>query len=319
MLDNCQRNINYLRMSITQRCNLNCIYCTSSCEKVDNEMQETLLPNDFEKIVVAMANLGITRVRITGGEPLIREDVCEIINKISKCKLIKDISLTTNGILLNKYALNLKKAGLKRVNISLDSLKDERIRKITGSSCLNEVLIGVKKVLEVGISPVRINVVLIKGINDDEIDNFINVAKEYPVDVRFIELMPMSKFGQQNSSNIIYNNEIINSHPNLKPVKIKDDVGPATYYTSDELIGNIGFISPFSHKFCHKCNRIRLTADGKIRPCLAKNGEFDIVPYLNQSPLKLQEFIKNIILCKPSEHSFEKGFVSKRNMNEIGG
>ena len=317
MLDRFGRKIEYLRISVTQDCNLKCVYCiqgmrTNSCSK--------LLPEDIEKIVGIMAGLGIRKVRITGGEPLMRHDICDIIRGISGIYGIEDISLTTNGIMLGEKVHKLKMAGLKRVNISLDSLKTDRFASMTGGGRLEAVLDGIGKSIEAGLNPVKVNTVLIKGINDDEIEDFILLAKEYPIEVRFIELMPIGKFGEQNIDKVVYNTEIIALHPDLIPCSREDGSnGPARCFMLEGYKGRIGFISPLSHKFCSCCNRIRLTCDGKIRTCLGDNNEFDITGLLGHDDNVLNDAVKDIIDKKPVGHCFEHGFNSNRNMNAIGG
>ena len=278
-----------------------------------------LTPEEYGKIVRAMVGLGIKRVRITGGEPLIRNDICEIIERISEIEGIEDLSLSTNGVRLDKMAEELKAAGLQRLNISLDSLKMEKFEYITGGGKLKDTLNGIQKALDIGLKPVKINTVLIKGVNDDEINDFINMARESPLKVRFIELMPIGKFGEENSDKIIFNSDIIQSRKDLIFCEDTMKGSPARYYRIDGYKGKIGFISPMSHKFCSSCNRIRLTCDGKIKPCLGNNGEVDVTGILRQNPEELTEFIRNIIYEKPAGHHFESGFSSSRNMNNIGG
>lgn len=318
MRDRFGREIEYLRISITQNCNLKCLYCSpdgSGAQKCIDKLS----PDDFETIVRSMVKAGIRNVRITGGEPLTRSDVCEIIERISKIKGIEDISMTTNGINLDRMAEKLKAAGLKRLNISLDSLKKDRFEYITGGGKLDDTLKGIQKALSLGLNPIKINTVLIKGVNDDEIDDFIKLTKDSPLEVRFIELMPIGRFGEQNSDKIVYNSDIINARPEL--VFCEDNLrgAPANYYRIEGYKGKIGFISPMSHKFCSSCNRIRLTCDGKIKPCLGNNGEVDVTAVLKKNPEGLDEFIQKVIYEKPAGHNFESNFSSIRNMSMIGG
>lgn len=349
LLDSFGRKIEYLRISVTERCNLNCIYCKpdknsemidkneqneqneqseQSEQKEENEQykmnnqnsyKNMISPEEYGRIVHAMATAGIKKVRITGGEPLLRPDICEIIKAVSAVKRIDDISLTTNGILLGKMALKLKEVGLKRVNISLDSLRECSFKHITGSSCLDRVMEGIEKSLEAGLGPVKLNTVLIRGINDDEIDNIIGLAKELPIDVRFIELMPIGDFGEKNADKIVYSSEIISTRPYLKRLENVKDRQPAEYYSIDGYNGRIGFISPMGHKFCKDCNRIRLTSDGKVRLCLGNNSEVDLMKVLKEKSEELDEFIKETVYSKPEGHNFEQSFSSDRNMNAIGG
>ena len=313
------REIEYLRISITQNCNLKCIYCSPDQNSYEQKCSVTLTPEEFEKIVRSMAKVGIRKVRITGGEPLSRTDVCEIIERISKVQGIEDISMTTNGINLDRMAEKLKAAGLKRLNISLDSLKKEKFEYITCGGRLEDTLKGIEKAMAVGLKPVKINTVLIKGVNDDEIDDFIQMTKDNWLEVRFIELMPIGRFGEQNSDKIVRNSDIIDARAELIFCEDTSEGQPAKYYRIEGYKGKIGFISPISHKFCSSCNRIRLTCDGKIKPCLGSNGEVDITEVLRQEPDKLDAFIEKIIYEKPEGHNLGKKFSSTRNMNMIGG
>lgn len=319
MRDSLGREIEYLRISITQHCNLKCIYCVPEDQEIRDKQCHNLTSAELETIVREMAKLGIKKVRLTGGEPLIRSDICDIVYKISKIPGIEDLSMTTNGMNLGVLAEKLKAAGLMRVNISLDSLKSQRLARITGAGNLEKVMYGIEKALEVGLNPVKINTVLIKGINDDEIDDFIGFAKDKPVEVRFIELMPMSEFGENNRDKIIYNSSIAASHPEMRICDDNRKCEPSRYYRIDGFKGRIGLISPMSHKFCGGCNRIRLTCDGKIKPCLGDNGELDIADIMKNSPDRLGEHIKNVIYKKPSGHCFEDNFSSNRSMKMIGG
>jgi GTP 3',8-cyclase len=227
--------------------------------------------------------------------------------------------MTTNGLHLAKMAEELKKSGLKRVNISLDSLKSEKFAYITGGGKLEGVLEGIKRAVEVGLTPVKVNTVLIKGINDDEIEDLIALARDNPIEVRFIELMPIGSFGEQNMDKIIYNDEIIATHPELVRCSDDNDSEPSRYYTVNGYQGRIGFISPMSHKFCNSCNRIRLTCDGKIKPCLGNNREMDMMKVLRGNRDELDEVVRKVIYEKPQGHHFGKRFKSNRKMNMIGG
>ncbi len=320
MRDRFEREIKYLRISITEKCNLKCIYCSPGDEEqCIDDSTKYLTPKEIEQIVRSMAKVGISKVRITGGEPLIRNDVCEIIERIANVPGIKDISLTTNGIKLDKMAVGLKAAGLNRLNVSLDSLKPDKFTYITGGGKLKNTLEGIEKSLELGLNPVKINTVLVRGVNDDEIESFIELTKEKPLEVRFIELMPIGKYGHENADKIIPNEEIINAHPEFVFDSKSNQGQPATYYTIDGYKGKVGFISPMSHKFCTTCNRIRLTSDGKIKPCLGNNGEIDLIETIQKHPEKLDELIQQTIYNKPQGHNFGEDFSSIRNMNRIGG
>jgi cyclic pyranopterin phosphate synthase len=318
MLDLYGRKIEYLRISVTQDCNLNCMYCMPK-DSNPRYCIESLTASEIGKIVSAMANLGIKKVRITGGEPLLRNDICDIITAVAAIDSIEDISLTTNAVLLGDLAKDLKVAGLNRVNISIDSLNEEKFKLISQGGNLKDTLKGLESAIRYDIKPIHINTVLIKGINNEEIDDFILLAKDNPIDVRFIELMPIGKFGEENLKKIVLNSEIIATRPQLIPCKTSGNGQPAIYYQIDKYKGRIGFISPISHKFCGTCNRIRLTCDGKIRPCLGQNGEVSILKTLRENKKNLEHEIERIIYNKPKFHNFEDNFTSVRSMNMIGG
>jgi cyclic pyranopterin phosphate synthase len=320
IIDACGRNINYMRMSITNECNLKCIYCSRERSQSCNKRGAALSVSNYTAIVKAAAALGVTKVRITGGEPLTRTDICSIISAVSSVNHISDVAITTNGVFLAEMAKELKNAGLKGINISLDTLERKKFEKITGEDKLTDVLAGIDAAMEAGISPVKINTIVIKGLNDMEIEGFIRLAKLYPIDVRFIELMPIGAFGEKNRDKIEYNSEILRKYPCLHLTDCGREFsdGPARYYTAEGFRGRIGFISPMSHKFCKNCNRIRLTYDGRLKPCLGENGETDITGLIG-SPTELKKAMEKIIFNKPNEHHFESEFSSVRNMSEIGG
>jgi len=318
VIDAYGRKIEYLRISVTQDCNLNCLYCSRGERKKGKKQCVRLTPENYHSIISIMAELGINKIRVTGGEPLVRPDICSILSAVSSVPGISDISMTTNGVRLASMVQNIKEAGLKRLNISLDSLNRERFRKMTGADELTNVLKGIEKAIEAGLTPVKTNTVLIKGVNDSEIDDIIKLSKDYPIDVRFIELMPIGKFGEENRDKVVNNSEITAAHPELQPCKVEDINQPARYYKIEGYQGRVGFISPMSHQFCDKCNRIRLTCDGKIKPCLGNNGEIDLTQYLG-SPQKLSEVITKAIFEKPKGHNFKEEFISDRDMSAIGG
>jgi cyclic pyranopterin phosphate synthase len=319
MIDQYGRNIEYLRLSITENCNLKCIYCNPDgmlCSPVDTHQMAL---EDIVKTVRAMVRVGIRKVRITGGEPTIRTDLVEIVRRISALPGIEDLSMTTNGLRLEALADELKRAGLHRLNISLDSLDPLKFEEITGGGKLESVLAGIDHALAIGLQPIKINTVMIRGINDNEISALIALAKDRPIDIRFIELMPIGHFGESKRETILTSDEVLAKHTELKPLQRDEQGAPAVYYGIDGYLGRIGFISPISHEFCDDCNRIRVTADGKIRPCLGHNGEVDIQPFLNLDDETFDAMIADIIFRKPRGHHFNTEFNSKRTMNKIGG
>jgi cyclic pyranopterin phosphate synthase len=263
LIDNFGREISYLRVSITDRCNYRCIYCQSEKEFEFIPHQEILRFEEIVEIVQEAVNLGITKVRITGGEPLVRKGVVNFIKKLREIKKLEDISLTTNAFFLSEYAKKLKDAGLNRVNISLDSLQEEKYKKITRGGSLEKALKGIDSAFKTGLLPIKINTVLIRGINDDEVEDFVRLTLGRPLNIRFIVSVLEIK------------EKLIKKYL-LDPVKISTANGPAKYYQIKGGQGTIGFINALSQHFCKTCNRIRLTSEGKLRPCLFSNKEIDI-------------------------------------------
>ena len=280
LIDNFGREISYLRVSITDRCNYRCIYCQSEKEFEFIPHQEILRFEEIVEIVQEAMNLGITKVRITGGEPLVREGIVDFIKKLREIKKLEDISLTTNAFFLSEYAEKLKDAGLNRVNISLDSLQEEKYKRITRGGSLEKALKGIDSALKAGLLPIKINTVLIRGINDDEVEDFVRLALERPLNIRFIEFMPSGEELKNNYKDKFISvqeikEELIKKYL-LNPIKISTANGPAKYYQIKGGQGTIGFITALSQHFCKTCNRIRLTSEGKLRPCLFSNTEVDI-------------------------------------------
>ncbi len=319
MIDQYGRSIEYLRLSITENCNLKCIYCNPDGMLCQPNDIKQLSADEIVRTVQAMVRVGVKKVRVTGGEPTVRADLLEIIRRIADIEGVEDLSMTTNGLRLITLAPLLKQAGLRRLNISLDSLDPQKFETITGGGKLQTVLDGIDQAIAVGLTPIKINTVLIRGINDDEIDGLIALAKDRPIDVRFIELMPIGNYGKSNQGKILTSDEVLSKRPQLKPLQRDDTGAPANYYAMEGYQGRVGFISPISHEFCGDCNRIRVTADGKIRPCLGHNGEVDITPFFNVSDSEFDAKIAEIIYRKPVGHDFNKTFDSLRNMNRIGG
>lgn len=319
MFDKNGRRINYLRVSLTDRCNLRCIYCMPEAG-VEKKCHENILRfEEIIRIVQASSKLGITKVRYTGGEPLILKNIEQLIYDTSKISGIEDISITTNGMLLYEKADELKKAGLKRANISLDTLKEDKFKLLTRGGELKKVTSAIEKCLSIGIAPIKINTVLLKGINDDEIDDLIYLTKDMPINIRFIELMPIGEGEKLYADHFMSNDEVIEGQEGLIPLKNKDG-STAKLYRKKGYNGTVGFISPLSCKFCSSCNRIRLTAQGTIKPCLHSEGEISIKEFINDD-LKLIKALKEAIYNKPAEHKLNEEGKSEthRSMYEIGG
>lgn len=324
MQDIFQRKIDYLRISITDRCNLRCRYCMPETGVPMKSHDEILSLEEIFQLVEIATLLGFTRFRLTGGEPLVRKGLVSLIKRISSLEGVEDISLTTNGVLLAAQAEELKKAGLNRVNISLDTLKEERFEYITRYNKFGQVLEGIDTAIKVGLNPVKINVVASKGFNDDEIVDFAHLTLEKPLHIRFIELMPIGESDATAKEQSIPTAEIkriIGEQYELIPATLPGS-GPAKYLQIPGAIGTIGFIGALSDHFCASCNRLRLTADGKLRPCLHKDLEYDLRGILRQGGSKDEikaEFVK-AIRNKPEEHTMnDDAWGQERSMFQIGG
>jgi GTP 3',8-cyclase len=319
MKDNYGRDINYLRVSVTDRCNLRCIYCMpmEGIKKIDH--MDILRFEEIMMIVKASVSLGITKVRYTGGEPLLLHGIENLIYETSKLNKVKDISITTNGILLGDMAKDLKKAGLNRVNISLDSLDKDKFKNITRIGNFDKVFSAIEKCISLGLTPIKLNVVLMNGINYDEVTDFIKLTKYMPLEIRFIELMPIGEGIQLFEDRKIGFDEIFNSNLDLIPIKAEKGCTAHLYKLKDS-VGQIGFISPISCKFCSDCNKIRLTSIGTIKPCLHSKEEINLRQYLNNEQL-LKAALEVAILNKPMEHNLEdnKKSESSKMMYQIGG
>lgn len=312
MTDKLGREISYLRVSVTQRCNLNCVYCGSEAPDPDG-----LTADEIITLAAAFARCGFNKVRLTGGEPLMRADIAEIAAGIAKIDGINKLTLTTNGIKLAGYAQSLKDAGVSAVNVSVDSLDPEQYKKITGRDCLDEVLNGIKAARKAGLK-VRTNSVLIRGENENAAEKLIGLAKDADIDVRFIELMPFSDKGKTRDFTVT-GEELIKKFGFLTPVKDdKTEKSVAKYYEAQGFTGKIGFITPVSNNFCACCNRVRLLSDGRVRPCLGHEETYDLKPYINE-PEKLCEVISAAVFNKPTGHRFLCPDGERRAMNKIGG
>ena len=322
ILDSFGRSINYLRISVTDRCNLRCIYCMPPEGVPQMPHGEILSYEEIRIIVQAAAELGINKIRLTGGEPLVRTDLPKLIKMLSRIGGIQELSLTTNGTLLKNYALELRQAGLSRINLSLDTLKPDRFRYITRLGRLKDVLEGISAAKKAGFDPVKINAVVMQGINDDEILDFARMTCEEGCHVRFIELMPFKGMAEFVPS--VEVRQRISLLGKLEPCPSITGNGPARYYRLAGAKGTIGFISPLTElPFCSRCNRIRLTPDGRLRPCLLGEDEIDLKMPLrnNASTEELRRLILKAVASKPEHHHLEggNGRPVKRKMSQIGG
>ncbi len=320
--DSYGRPIYYLRISVTDRCNLRCRYCMPDrFKKLPHS--EILRYEEIIHFIKIASSMGFYKIRLTGGEPLIRSSITVLIQQISKIPGIKDLSITTNGTLLAEMAKDLFDAGLHRINISLDTLKPEKYRYITHVDAFSYVWKGIEKALEIGFSPVKINVVLLKGLNDDEILDLAKLTFDYPISVRFIEYMPLSLETLSHKDYFLPISIVkkrLSLLGKLKEIPLSDLDGPARRYKFPKALGEIGLIAFISHHFCDRCNKIRLTPDGHLRPCLFSNREWDIKTPLrsgeNNSVIK--SIIKEAIINKPKNYNCNKS-ISNRPMFSIGG
>lgn len=320
MVDQFDRSIHYLRLSVTDLCNLKCQYCMPE-EGIDKKAhQEILRIEEYLRLVEEMTHLGVDKVRLTGGEPLVRKGIVDLVEGIAKLDGIKDLAITTNGVLLKKYAKALKQAGLTRVNISIDTMNPDKFRKITRGGNIEDVLDGIEEARKVGLLPIKLNVVLINGFNTDEVEDFIRMADE-DLDVRFIELMPIGQVADWSKDKFLSNEELLMRHRDWFVIEDGEQYGPAKYYQKKDGKGRVGFINPISNHFCSTCNRVRMTADGKLKLCLHTNEEFDLKPLLKEDSMTIQKTLKTYISKKPQRHHMnDQEFVPiVRDMNRIGG
>ena len=323
--DSFQRPINYLRISVTDRCNLRCIYCMPSGGVSLMSHRDILSYEEIYAVVSAAAELGIDKVRLTGGEPLVRLGLPELIRMLAGIETIDDIALTTNGLLLGRYAAELKQAGLRRVNVSLDTLKQDKFEFVTRrNDNLSDVLAGIEAARSVGLNPVKINVVVMAGINDDELLDFATKTIDEGWHVRFIELMlPVGV--STTAAQLVSVSDIrkrLKLLGELEPCLPGVGNGPARYFRFPQAKGTVGFITPVSEHFCFHCNRLRLTSDGKLRPCLLSEDEIDLrEPFRSGvSSDGLKKLIEEAVARKPWQHHMDEGYMPKdRPFTQVGG
>ncbi len=328
LVDSFGRKIDYLRISITDHCNLKCYYCTPFSGRSHLERSEILTYEEILNIARAAAASGITKIRITGGEPLVRKGVIEFCQMLSELDGLKSLALTTNGIYLAEMAESLFKAGVSRINISLDTLRPDRFEKITGYNWLSRVLAGIKRAEQIGMHPIKINTVVMRGINDNEIEDLARLTLNKPYHVRFIELMPTdsSAYGDYESLYMPVEEIIKNIHQ-MDRVKIEpatDSYGPARLCKLPGAVGKVGFIAPISWHFCGSCNRLRLTADGKFKTCLFSQEEIDIKTPLRGGATQndIIDIIRRAVVEKPRRHHLNEKknqIACRQAMRAIGG
>ncbi len=325
LVDSFNRTINYLRVSITDRCNLKCIYCMSNPPVSMHPHSEILRYEEIVRLIKIGANLGISKIRVTGGEPLVRKGVYDFITEISEINTISDISLTTNGILLKKNIDKIKNAGIKRLNISIDTLIPDKYKKITGSPNFYGLWEGILAAHENGFYPIKLNVVILKGINDDELHDLAKLSFDYPFHIRFIEYMPIGENCLDSKFQMLTykTKQKIEELGKLIPVKNNKNDGPAVRFKFKKAKGEIGFISPISQHFCSKCNRLRLTATGQLRACLLSDISYDIKKPLRAGAVdsEIEEIFLKTVFTKPLKSILNKNSSAliTNKMYSIGG
>ena len=316
MRDPCGREIRYLRVSVTDLCNLRCVYCMPPQGVCKRRHGDILSFEEIEEIVRAAVELGVNKIRLTGGEPLVRRGIADLCRRLGAIQGVEDLSMTTNGVLLPPLAKELYAAGVRRINISLDTLDAEKYRALTRGGDLAEALAGIRAAAEAGMSPIKINTVLLGGYNDDEIPALADLTRQYPVEVRFIELMPMGCAHAFGPEAYLPNSVVLERVPGLQP---EGASGVAKLYRLPGAPGRVGLISPLSCAFCGGCDRLRLTADGKLKPCLHSGDE---IPLRDLHGAALREAILEAVRRKPVRHgelSWRERSQAGRDMNEIGG
>ena len=316
MTDRFGRNISYLRISVTELCNLRCRYCMPEEGVCKKRHEEMLREDEMIQAVEAAASLGITKLRITGGEPLVKKNIVSICRRAAAVEGIREVCLTTNGILLPELAVPLKEAGVKRLNISLDTLDAEKYAYITRTGSLSQAVEGIRAAMDAGFEKVKLNTVLIGGFNEEEIVPLAELTLRYPIDLRFIEMMPMVEGGFGPEA-FLPNTRVLEVLPQLEEQPA--DGGVARLYRLPGALGRVGLISPVNAQFCAACNRIRLTADGKLKPCLHSAEEYSIKGLDREG---MRSVMERAIYNKPAWHgelNAQNPSHAGRNMNQIGG
>ena len=314
MLDGCGRTIDYLRLSVTDLCNYRCQYCMPAEGVVKRDHRDILSAEECAEIAESAVRLGVKKIRLTGGEPLVRRGILDICRQLRAIPGLEELCLTTNGSLLLKLALPLREAGVDRVNISLDTLRPERFHQMTRLGHLEDVFAGIQAAEDAGFPDLKLDTVLIGGFNDEEIGDFLDLTLDHPWEVRFIELMPMGPCTAWDHSCFLPVDAILKSGYPLQEIEPN---GVARRFRLPGAKGTVGLISPVSHTFCGQCRRIRVTADGKLKGCLHSREE---IPLRGLHGEALEEAIRKGILQKPRQHHLETHpSDTPRTMNQIGG
>ncbi len=326
LIDAYQRRLNYLRISVTDRCNLNCIYCATSKDVPKLDHADILTYEEILRVARVSVAMGIKRIRVTGGEPLVRKGVCGFIERLGALKGVEEVTVTTNGLVLRPHLEKIRAAGVRRLNISLDTLRPERFLRLTGCDAFEEVWGAIEAAVQLGFHPVKLNVVVMAGINDDELLDFGRLTMSRPYHVRFIEYMPIGSQSHQLRLRHVAGERIkaeLSRLGQLQPLASAGPGGPAECFRLQGAAGQIGFISPMTHHFCNRCNRLRLTASGALRPCLLSGKEIDL-----RGPLRagaddreLARLLMAAARTKPHGHDLdeENARPVAAEMSSIGG
>lgn len=326
--DSFGRRIEYLRISLTDRCNLRCVYCMPEEGVPYEDLDNVLSFEEIERVVRVLASAGLKKVRLTGGEPLVRKSMPELAGRLTTIAGIREVTLTTNGILLARDAQMLYDAGIRRINLSMDTLQPERFVKLARRAEFGRAWEGLETAMALGFSPIKLNCVLMRGINDDEIAAFGQLTRARPISVRFLEYMPIGQVSNaQWRAQYVSNDEAIAQLRAIWPdLEALDDSPESTSrnFRIPGALGTVGVINPISHKFCEGCNRLRLTANGKLVPCLSDNYEYDLMGPLRAgcTDSELLQHVATALFHKPLQSDFEGRLVrggSLRTMSQIGG
>ncbi len=307
MIDQFGRSIEYLRISVTDRCNFRCVYCMPERGLDWIPRDDILSASEIHEVVSQLAPLGLRRIRITGGEPTLRRDVCDIVSRIASVDGVTDIALSTNGVRLEAMATELRAAGVTRVNISVDSLRPDRIAAIARRDLKFDPVRVLHAAVDAGFDPVKVNTVVVRGVNDDEIGSLARLTLDLPVHVRFIELMPVGDMSASEFEHVVPSDEVLAATDDALGGLLPDigpalGNGPARYYRAPGALGTIGVITPISHTYCASCNRVRLTADGRLRTCLFGDHEVDLRTPL-RAGIPLEALVARALDEKPREHA----------------
>lgn len=309
LIDQFGRKVDYIRLSITDRCDFRCVYCMAE-DMTFLPRDEVLSLEECARLVKIFVSLGVTKVRITGGEPLVRKNALWLFNEIGQLENLRELVLTTNGSQLEKQAQDLKNAGVKRINISVDSLDSQRFKSITRTGELDKVLKGIQAAKQVGFDSIKLNCVLMRGVNDDEALPLLEFAIKQAIDISFIEEMPLGEVNHTRESTFVSNADtlkLLQSKYTLTP-STHNSGGPARYWQVAGTQTKIGFISPHSHNFCESCNRVRITCKGELFLCLGQEDKVDLMPLLRQNPhddMPVIQAILNSMSIKPKGHDFD--------------